>query len=219
MINKHFEAMNKKWDRFSGVNFYEKITSILEPNRTQDLKYVRRVIADIVGEDKAQKIEDTVLAAILITGNYYKKGKETITLSKEQALRILSKKIDYMDVRQLNLNNRCIYMVIPDGLLTITDHIGDILEVEGFYVFSKNEERLSHNALPNVLVICSVVQSQGTYGMTYLSFPYGLEGNLFDYYAHFTKEINVNKNAYKMEEVLEFAVNTINELNLKDKEW
>jgi len=207
--NHQFETMKSNWDRLACVDFYHTLIGRLDFSKAHDIHYLKEKVVDIVGREHADKVNDYVLPAILITAYYYKSGKETIPLSNQESKDILSISEHYVDVNQLTFYDRCFYLKIADGLLTATDQTGKILEVEGIYLLNK---RFGNQ---NAFMVYSVVRDNEKYGFQYLSFPYGNEGNLFDYYESFSEAIGLEENAFKSRELLTFALNAITYLNTK----
>ncbi|MEI2361848.1 hypothetical protein [Priestia megaterium] len=214
MTANHFEAMSRKWNELTGINFYDSLLDQLDFSKTHDINYLKEIIINIVGKENNDKVVDTVLPGVLITAIFYSKGKDTVTFSKEETKDILVMQNNYVAVENLSLNNRCLYVKIADGLLTATDETGKILEVDGFYLLNKKTNK-SIDGLNNALLVYAVVSAEKNYGMYYLSFPYGNKGNLFDYYRNFAKKIGLDENAYQSKEILEFALNSIDYMQAK----
>jgi hypothetical protein len=207
--NRQFESMKKSWDSLASVDFYKTLVDKLDFNKADDLTYVKQTVIEIVGKEHEEKVTKYVLPAILITAYYYKTGRETIILSKQDCKNILSMETEYIDVQHLPGMNRCIFMKINDGLLTATDRTDKILEVEGIYFFNKKSDS------QNALLVYSVINDNGKYGFHYLSFPYGNEGNLLDYYNAFCEAVGLEENAFHSREILEFSVNALRYLQAK----
>ncbi|SEM22576.1 hypothetical protein SAMN05192533_101496 [Mesobacillus persicus] len=201
--NHQFEAMKSNWDSLAMGDFYELLAAKLDFVEATNLNHVKEKVIEVVGEENESKVSDSVLPAILVTAFYYKTGKETVILSKEESKDILSMEEPYIDVEYLSSTNFCLYLRIDDGLLTATDQAGKILEVEGIYLLNVQKEP------QNALLAYSVVKDEGKYGFHYLSFPYGEEGNIFDYYEAFSEAIGLEENAFQSREILQFALNAI----------
>ncbi|MGM0904530.1 MAG: hypothetical protein ACQEXB_25975 [Bacillota bacterium] len=207
--NRQFDAMKSNWDLLAMGDFYEKLAAKLDFTNAADLRYVKEKVIQVVGEDHAEKVSDAVLPAILVTAYYYKTGKETILLSKQECKNILCMGEEYIDVKDLATTKGCVYLKIADGLLTATDRSGKILEVEGIYLLNTKSD------FQNALLVYSVVRVHNKYGFHYLSFPYGDDGNLYDYYKEFSEAIGLKDNAFQSREILGFALNAIQYLKAK----
>jgi hypothetical protein len=207
--NRQFDAMKSNWDLLAMGDFYEKLAAKLDFANAADLQYVKDKVLEVVGEENAEKVRDGVLPAILVTAYYYKTGRETILLSKHESKKILCMTEEYVDVKELASTKGCVYLKIADGLLTATDRSGKILEVEGIYLLNTKSD------WQNALLVYSVVRDHNKYGFHYLSFPYGDEGNLYDYYKEFSDAIGLEDNAYQSREILGFALNAIQYLKAK----
>jgi len=209
--NHQFDAMKSNWDFLAMGDFYELLSARLDFTKAADLHYVKKQIIRVIGEENAEKVNDGVIPAILVTAYYYKTGRKTIHLNKEESKAILCMNEDYVDVRDLTSTNDCFFVKIKDGLLTATDHAGKILEVEGIYLLNKKSES------QNALLVYSVIKDNGKYGFHYLSFPYGDEGNLFDYYKRFSETIGLKDNSFQSRDILGFALNALRFLHAKGR--
>mgnify|MGYP001414957103 CR=1 FL=1 len=209
--NHQFEAMKSNWDRLSMGDFYKTLAVEMDFTRATDLTYLKEKVLEVVGKENEEKVKDHLLPAILVTAFYYKTGRKTIRLSKAESKSILTMNEPYVDVMDISTHNRCVFIKIDDGLLTATDQHGNLLEIEGLYLLSTKV------ASQNALMVYSVFNENGKYGFHYLSFPYGKEGNLYDYYDSFSKAIGLKNNVYQSREILEFGLNAMNFLSAKGR--
>ncbi len=209
--NHQFDAMKSNWDLLAMGNFYELLSARLDFSKAADLNYVKEQVIEVVGEEHAGKVRDAVIPAILVTAYYYKTGRKTIQLNKEESKAILCMNEEYVDVRDLSSTNECLYLKIKDGLLTATDHGGKILEVEGIYLLNTKSDS------QNALLVYSVIKDNGKYGFHYLSFPYGNQGNLFDYYKSFSEAIGLEDNTFQSRDILGFVLNALKFLHAKGR--
>ncbi|MBM4761742.1 hypothetical protein [Bacillus sp. B15-48] len=209
--NHQFQAMKSNWDNLIMGDFYKQLAAKVNFSKATDLAYVKEKVLEVVGKENEHRVKEHILPAILVTAFYYKTGRQTIILSKEDTKKILMMNNPYVDIKRLPPFNRCLFLKIADGLLTATDQRGNLLEVEGIYLLNTKA------ANQNALMVYSVFINNDKYGFQYLSFPYGNEGNLFDEYERITEAIGLKNNAFQSREILEFAVQAMDYLKVKGR--